>query len=62
MISFDETEAEQLLRRTVRQFAADEIVPYARKWDEEERFPTELVPKLAALGLLGLRVPEEYGG
>jgi alkylation response protein AidB-like acyl-CoA dehydrogenase len=62
MISFAETEAEQILRKTVRQFAADEITPYARKWDEEERFPTELMPKLAALGLLGLRIPEEYGG
>jgi alkylation response protein AidB-like acyl-CoA dehydrogenase len=62
MISFDETEAEQILRKTVREFAHNEIAPYARKWDEEERFPTELVPKLAELGLLGLRVPEEYGG
>jgi alkylation response protein AidB-like acyl-CoA dehydrogenase len=62
MISFDETEAEQILRKTVRQFAAAEIAPYARKWDEEERFPTELVPKLAELGLLGLRVPEALGG
>jgi alkylation response protein AidB-like acyl-CoA dehydrogenase len=62
MISFAETEAEQILRNTVRQFAAGEIAPHARKWDEEERFPLELMPKLANLGLLGLRVPEEYGG
>jgi alkylation response protein AidB-like acyl-CoA dehydrogenase len=62
MISFDETEAEQILRRTIRDFAAREVAPYARKWDEEERFPSELVPKLAELGLFGLRVPEEYGG
>jgi alkylation response protein AidB-like acyl-CoA dehydrogenase len=62
MISFVETEAEQILRNTVRQFAAAEIAPHAREWDAEERFPSELVPKLASLGLLGLRVPEEYGG
>jgi alkylation response protein AidB-like acyl-CoA dehydrogenase len=62
MISFDESEEERILRQTVRDFARSEIAPHARKWDEEERFPTELVPKLAALGLLGLRVPEEYGG
>jgi alkylation response protein AidB-like acyl-CoA dehydrogenase len=62
VIDFAETESEQILRRTVRQFAADEIAPHARKWDEEERFPTELMPKLASLGLLGLRIPEEYGG
>ena len=62
MLSFAETEAEQILRKTVRDFAQKEIAPYARAWDEEERYPIELVPKLAALGLLGLRVPEEYGG
>jgi alkylation response protein AidB-like acyl-CoA dehydrogenase len=62
MITFDETEAERILRKTVRDFAENEIKPYARAWDEEERFPSELMPKLAALGLLGLRVPEEYGG
>jgi len=62
MISFEETESEKILRQTVRDFAKKEVAPHARKWDEEERFPTELVPKLAELGLLGLRVPEEYGG
>jgi alkylation response protein AidB-like acyl-CoA dehydrogenase len=62
MISFDETEAQRILRQTVRAFAEKELAPHARRWDEEERFPTEIVPKLAELGLLGLRVPEEYGG
>jgi alkylation response protein AidB-like acyl-CoA dehydrogenase len=62
MISFDETEAEQILRRTVREFSRAEIAPHARAWDEAERFPSELIPKLAALGLMGLRVPEAYGG
>jgi len=62
MITFDETESERILRKTVRDFAEREIRPYARRWDEEERFPSELMPKLAELGLLGLRVPEEYGG
>jgi alkylation response protein AidB-like acyl-CoA dehydrogenase len=62
MIDFGETEAERILRKTVRDFAEHEIRPYARKWDEEERFPSELMPKLAELGLLGLRIPEQYGG
>jgi alkylation response protein AidB-like acyl-CoA dehydrogenase len=62
MISFDETESETILRKTVREFAKKELAPHARKWDEEERFPAEVVPKLAELGLLGLRVPEAYGG
>ncbi len=62
MIDFDDSEAEAILRRTVRDFAKREIQPHARKWDEEETFPHELVPKLANLGLTGMRVPEEYGG
>jgi alkylation response protein AidB-like acyl-CoA dehydrogenase len=62
MIDFDDSEAEAILRRTVREFAKREIQPYARKWDEEETFPHELVPKLAALGLMGMRIPEDYGG
>jgi alkylation response protein AidB-like acyl-CoA dehydrogenase len=62
MIDFEETESEKILRRTVRDFAKKEITPYARKWDEEERFPTELIPKLAELGLMGMRLPEELGG
>jgi alkylation response protein AidB-like acyl-CoA dehydrogenase len=62
VIDFSETEAEQILRQTVRDFAQREIQPNSRRWDEEETFPHELVPKLAELGLLGLRVPEQYGG
>ena len=36
--------------------------PRAREWDEEERFPSEIVPELAELGLLGIKIPEQYGG
>ncbi len=61
-MDFDFTEHHTLLRKTVRDFARTEVAPFARKWDEEERFPKELVPTLAALGLLGIRIPEEYGG
>jgi alkylation response protein AidB-like acyl-CoA dehydrogenase len=38
------------------------VAPYAQEWDRDERFPHEIVPKLAALGLLGIRIPAEYGG
>jgi alkylation response protein AidB-like acyl-CoA dehydrogenase len=62
IMDFSLSEHHQLLRKTVRDFARTEVVPYAKKWDEEERFPKEIVPKLAALGLLGIRIPEEYGG
>jgi alkylation response protein AidB-like acyl-CoA dehydrogenase len=55
-------ESHRLLRQTVRDFCNKEVAPFARAWDEEERFPSEIVPRLAALGLLGIRIPEEYGG
>ena len=61
-MNFDFSEHHDLLRKTVRDFAKSEVAPHARKWDEEERFPKEIVPKLAELGLLGIRIPEEYGG
>jgi alkylation response protein AidB-like acyl-CoA dehydrogenase len=61
-VDFSLSEDHELLRRTVRDFARAEVQPHARKWDEEERFPKEIVPKLAELGLLGIRIPEEYGG
>src|SRR6185436_5434303 len=55
-------ESHRLLAQTVREFCESEVEPRARSWDEAERFPTELVPRLAELGLLGVRIPEEYGG
>jgi alkylation response protein AidB-like acyl-CoA dehydrogenase len=61
-MDFDFSEHHALLRKTVRDFAKSEVAPFARKWDEEERFPKEIIPKLADLGLLGIRIPEEYGG
>ncbi len=39
-----------------------EVAPKAQAWDKEERFPREIIPRLAELGLLGIRIPEEYGG
>ncbi len=59
---FQLPEQHQLLQATVREFCEREVRPHARAWDEQERFPSELVPKLAALGVLGIRIPEEYGG
>jgi alkylation response protein AidB-like acyl-CoA dehydrogenase len=61
-MDFEFSEHHQLLRQSVRDFARAEIAPYAQAWDKEERFPNELVPKLAQMGLLGIRIPEEYGG
>lgn len=61
-MDFSLSEHHELLRKTVRDFARTEVLPHARKWDEEERFPKEIVPKLAEIGLLGIRIPEAYGG
>ncbi len=61
-MDFRLTEEQQLLRRTVREFAEAEIGPHVREWDEAQHFPVELVPQLAALGLLGIQLPEAYGG
>ena len=61
-MDFRLTEEQALLRRTVREFAETEIRPYVREWDQDQHFPTELMAKLASLGLLGIHFPEEYGG
>jgi alkylation response protein AidB-like acyl-CoA dehydrogenase len=61
-MDFRLTEEQELLRRTVRDFAETEIRPHVREWDETQHFPSELMPRLAALGLLGIQFPDEYGG
>ena len=61
-MDFRLTEDQELLRRSVREFAETEIRPHVTEWDEAQHFPIELVPKLAGLGLMGIQCPEEYGG
>jgi alkylation response protein AidB-like acyl-CoA dehydrogenase len=61
-MDFRPTDEQTLLRRTVREFAETEIGPHIREWDQDQHFPTELMPKLASLGLLGIQFPEQYGG
>jgi alkylation response protein AidB-like acyl-CoA dehydrogenase len=61
-MDFELSEEQRHLQETIRDFCARELAPRAKKWDEEERFPTEIVPKLAELNLLGLLAEEEYGG
>src|SRR5207249_10231956 len=56
------TEDQQILRRSVREFAEREIRPHVMEWDQTQHFPSELIPKLAALGLMGIQFPEPYGG
>lgn len=61
-MDFRLTDEQQLLRRTVRDFAETEIRPHVREWDEAQHFPSEVIPALASLGLMGIQFPEEYGG
>jgi short/branched chain acyl-CoA dehydrogenase len=61
-VNFDLSEEQELVRRTVREFAETRVAPVAQELDHEARFPYELVAELAELGLMGLPFPEEYGG
>jgi alkylation response protein AidB-like acyl-CoA dehydrogenase len=56
------TEQQALLQQTIRDFAQAEIAPGASERDEAARFPRELIPKMADLGLFGVMIPESYGG
>jgi alkylation response protein AidB-like acyl-CoA dehydrogenase len=61
-MDFRLTAEQALLRKSVREFAEAEIRPHVRAWDEAQHFPVELVPALAGLGLMGIRIPDAYGG
>jgi alkylation response protein AidB-like acyl-CoA dehydrogenase len=61
-VEFSLTDEQQQLRRTVREFAEGEIAPHVMEWDEASKFPSEIIPKLAEMGLLGVIFPEKYGG
>jgi butyryl-CoA dehydrogenase len=61
-VDFELTPEQREIQALAREFAQAEIDPHAADWDREHRFPVELYPKLGELGLLGVCVPEEYGG
>ena len=61
-MNFELTDVQREIQRMCRDFAAKELIPNARKWDETHAWPTEAVKKLAELALLGVAVPEQYGG
>jgi short/branched chain acyl-CoA dehydrogenase len=60
--NYDLSDEHELVRRTVRDFAVERVAPVAEELDREHRFPYELVAELAELGLMGMTIPEEYGG
>ena len=61
-MDFELAETHREIQRVCREFAARELIPNARRWDEKHEFPREAVQKLAELSLLGVAVPERYGG
>jgi short-chain 2-methylacyl-CoA dehydrogenase len=61
-VDLDLTPDQELIRDTVRAFARGRVAPVAEELDREARFPVELVREMAELGLLGVPIPEEYGG
>ncbi len=61
-MDFGLREEHRLVQQTAREFATREILPVASQLDAEHRFPAEIVRGLAELGLMGVTVPEEYGG
>jgi short-chain 2-methylacyl-CoA dehydrogenase len=61
-LNFDLDPEHELVRSTVRDFALQRVAPVAEELDREARFPYDLVAELAELGLMGMTIPEEYGG
>jgi short/branched chain acyl-CoA dehydrogenase len=61
-MNFDLSPEQELIRDTVRAFAVEKVAPVAEELDREHRFPYDLVAEMAALGLMGIPIPEEYGG
>ncbi len=62
MMDFELNEDQRLVRKTVREFAEKELLPHVERYEEEARYPVELIAKLPPLGLMGPMIPEQYGG
>jgi alkylation response protein AidB-like acyl-CoA dehydrogenase len=61
-MDFELSPEQKEIQSLTRDFVRAEIEPHAAEWDREHHFPRELYPKLAELGLMGVCIPEEYGG
>ena len=61
-MSWELDDQHELLRATVREFAAGEIAPFAAQWDRDHHFPVDTVRAMGDLGLFGIVFPAEYGG
>jgi alkylation response protein AidB-like acyl-CoA dehydrogenase len=61
-LNFDLDQEHELVRSTVREFAQERVAPVAEELDRESRFPYDLVAEMGELGLMGMTIPEQYGG
>ena len=61
-MNFDQNENQKMIAQMVRDFAEKEIRPHFMEWDETQEFPVHVFKKLGELGLMGVFIPEEYGG
>ena len=61
-MDFDLSKEQALFRSTIRDFVDREIRPVAREWEQQGRYPTEIVDSMKEMGLFGITVPEEFGG
>lgn len=62
VINFDESENQKMIAQMIQDFGEKEIRPFMMQWDEDQVFPVELFRKMGSLGLMGILVPEIYGG
>lgn len=62
MMNFALTEEQQMVKTMVRNFVDKEILPYIKEWDEQQHFETRILKRLAELDLMGVCIPEKYGG
>jgi glutaryl-CoA dehydrogenase (non-decarboxylating) len=61
-MNFDLTEEQTQVRDMVREFAAREAAPHVREWDAKQNYSRDIIDKMGEAGILGLTIPEEYGG
>lgn len=61
-LNFEFSDEQELLRKTVRQFVDNEIIPHIAKWEEQGAFDPKIWSRLSELGLMGVCIPEKYGG
>jgi alkylation response protein AidB-like acyl-CoA dehydrogenase len=61
-MNFELGDEQLVLQKSVRELCERLIIPNARRWDKEEVFPHEIIPAMGEMGLLGMQIPEQYGG